>query len=227
MDKELLNIKDLFAFYGSSKVVRGISASFERGETYGLIGRIGAGKTTTFKSILGMVKNKGVLNFDGKDISQMPTYERIKMGWGYVPENRDLYGEMTVLENLETGRRNNPEEFSTIYDIFPRLEERSSLKAKSLSGGEQQMLAIARALMNSPRLILMDEPFEGLAKPIIENLYEVLRDLIGGERIFIFAGNDFELLKPVVDNYLFIERGEVVFRGNTQEVEEEYLDGND
>lgn len=220
-DESTLELQDLSVFYGSSQVVREISADFDLGKVYGLVGRIGAGKTSTFKGILGLVDSSGAVKFKGKDVSEVPAYKRIREGLGYVPENREVFEEMTVEENLKAGFNFKPEQMEQIFEIFTRLKERTSEKAKVLSGGERQMLSIARTLMNSPDFILMDEPFEGLAKPIIERLYEVLQTFINERTIsIIIAGNNLNILKPIAKKVFLIERGEIVFRSdNMGEVE--------
>lgn len=225
MVDDLLSVKNLSAFYGSSQVIREISADFEVGNSYGLIGRIGAGKTTTFKAILGLVKSSGTVKFKGEEINNKKSFKRVRMGLGYVPENREIFGELTVSENLKTGEiSENPRSLDFVFEMFPRLKERIALKGMNLSGGEQQMLAIARTLMNSPEMVLMDEPFEGLAKPIVEKLYDVFGTLREEERTFLIAGNDFKTLKPIIDNLLIMERGRITFRGTTEEAEETNLD---
>ena len=174
-----LEIKDLHVFYGKIEAIKGISFVVEQGEIVTLIGANGAGKTTTLKTISGL-RNvaEGAIIFDGQDISKVPAHERVDLGISQAPEGRGIFPGMTVLENLEIGKYNRKdrksemkEDLDKVYQLFPRLKERSSQAGGTLSGGEQQMLAIGRALMARPKVLLLDEPSMGLAPMMICLLY--------------------------------------------------------
>ena len=177
-----LEIKDLHVHYDKIEAIKGISVVVNEGEIVTLIGANGAGKTTTLKTISGLRKvSSGAILFDGQDISKVPAHERVDLGISQAPEGRGIFPGMTVLENLEMGkfhRKNRKaemnEDLDNIYTLFPRLKERSSQAGGTLSGGEQQMLAIGRALMSRPKVLLLDEPSMGLAPQMIANIFRII-----------------------------------------------------
>jgi branched-chain amino acid transport system ATP-binding protein len=180
-----LEIKDLHVHYDKIEAIKGISVVVNEGEVVTLIGANGAGKTTTLKTISGLRKvSSGSILFGGKDISNMPAHERVDLGISQAPEGRGIFPGMTVLENLEMGkfhRKNRKaemnEDLDNIYTLFPRLKERSSQAGGTLSGGEQQMLAIGRALMSRPKVLLLDEPSMGLAPQMIANIFRIITQI--------------------------------------------------
>jgi branched-chain amino acid transport system ATP-binding protein len=180
-----LEIKDLHVHYDKIEAIKGISVLVNEGEIVTLIGANGAGKTTTLKTISGLRKvSSGAIMFDGQDISKVPAHERVDLGISQAPEGRGIFPGMTVLENLEMGkfhRKNRKaemnEDLDKIYTLFPRLKERSSQAGGTLSGGEQQMLAIGRALMSRPRVLLLDEPSMGLAPQMIANIFRIITQI--------------------------------------------------
>ena len=180
-----LEIKDLHVHYDKIEAIKGISVVVNEGEIVTLIGANGAGKTTTLKTISGLRKvSSGAILFDGQDISKVPAHERVDLGISQAPEGRGIFPGMTVLENLEMGkfhRKNRKaemnEDLDKIYTLFPRLKERSSQAGGTLSGGEQQMLAIGRALMSRPRVLLLDEPSMGLAPQMIANIFRIITQI--------------------------------------------------
>ena len=180
-----LEIKDLHVHYDKIEAIKGISVVVNEGEIVTLIGANGAGKTTTLKTISGLRKvSSGAILFDGQDISKVPAHERVDLGISQAPEGRGIFPGMTVLENLEMGkfhRKNRKaemnEDLDKIYTSFPRLKERSSQAGGTLSGGEQQMLAIGRALMSRPRVLLLDEPSMGLAPQMIANIFRIITQI--------------------------------------------------
>ena len=180
-----LEIKDLHVHYGKIEAIKGISVVVNEGEIVTLIGANGAGKTTTLKTISGLRKvSSGAIMFDGQDISKVPAHERVDLGISQAPEGRGIFPGMTVLENLEMGkfhRKNRKaemnEDLDNIYTLFPRLKERSSQAGGTLSGGEQQMLAIGRALMSRPKVLLLDEPSMGLAPLMIANIFRIITQI--------------------------------------------------
>jgi branched-chain amino acid transport system ATP-binding protein len=180
-----LEIKDLHVHYDKIEAIKGISVVVNEGEIVTLIGANGAGKTTTLKTISGLRKvSSGAIIFDGQDISKVPAHERVDLGISQAPEGRGIFPGMTVLENLEMGkfhRKNRKaemnEDLDNIYTLFPRLKERSSQAGGTLSGGEQQMLAIGRALMSRPKVLLLDEPSMGLAPLMIANIFRIITQI--------------------------------------------------
>jgi branched-chain amino acid transport system ATP-binding protein len=180
-----LEIKDLHVHYDKIEAIKGISVVVNEGEIVTLIGANGAGKTTTLKTISGLRKvSSGAIMFDGQDISKVQAHERVDLGISQAPEGRGIFPGMTVLENLEMGkfhRKNRRaemnEDLDKIYTLFPRLKERSSQAGGTLSGGEQQMLAIGRALMSRPRVLLLDEPSMGLAPQMIANIFRIITQI--------------------------------------------------
>jgi len=180
-----LEIKDLHVHYDKIEAIKGISVVVNEGEIVTLIGANGAGKTTTLKTISGLRKvSSGAIMFDGQDISKVPAHERVDLGISQAPEGRGIFPGMTVLENLEMGkfhRKNRKaemnEDLDHIYTLFPRLKERSSQAGGTLSGGEQQMLAIGRALMSRPKVLLLDEPSMGLAPLMIANIFRIITQI--------------------------------------------------
>ena len=180
-----LEIKDLHVHYDKIEAIKGISVVVNEGEIVTLIGANGAGKTTTLKTISGLRKvSSGAIMFDGQDISKVPAHERVDLGISQAPEGRGIFPGMTVLENLEMGkfhRKNRKaemnEDLDNIYTLFPRLKERSPQAGGTLSGGEQQMLAIGRALMSRPKVLLLDEPSMGLAPQMIANIFRIITQI--------------------------------------------------
>lgn len=218
--KSTLILRSVNAFYGRTQILFNISMDVEEGKVTGLVGRIGAGKTTCFRTIMGMVEYTGIIEFDGQDLRGRQIHEIANLGVGYVPEDRRLYSEMTAEENLKVGV-NNPikERIEMVYELFPRLKERRYLKAKFLSGGEQKMLAIARTLMHNPRLLLIDEVFEGLALPMRAKIMEAIQRMKEKKITFFIAESTFSNLRYIADVIYVIQRGQIVFRGDVQETE--------
>jgi branched-chain amino acid transport system ATP-binding protein len=180
----VLEVEDIQTFYGSIQALKGISLDVREGEIVTLIGANGAGKSTTLRSINGLNRpQKGRIRFQGRDITSEPAHEIVKMGISQAPEGRKLFPRMTVLENLQMGafqrrdRAKMREDLDRVYELFPRLAERKSQKAGTLSGGEQQMVAIGRALMARPKLLLLDEPSMGLAPIFVERIFEIIKEI--------------------------------------------------
>jgi branched-chain amino acid transport system ATP-binding protein len=179
----LLELEDIHTYYGGIEALKGISVEVEEGEVVTLIGANGAGKSTTLRSISGLTPpREGTIKFDGVDISDTPPQDIVKRGISQAPEGRRIFPRMTVRENLELGaflRKDDSVEsdIRRVFDLFPRLEERERQKAGTMSGGEQQMLAIGRALMSSPKLLLLDEPSMGLAPVLVERIYETVAEI--------------------------------------------------
>jgi branched-chain amino acid transport system ATP-binding protein len=213
-----LEIRDLHVFYGKIEAIKGISFNVNQGEIVTLIGANGAGKTTTLKTISGLRPvSQGQILFDGQDISKIPAHERVALGISLAPEGRGIFPGMTVLENLEIGkyfRKNRKVEMSEdlekVYGLFPRLKERASQAGGTLSGGEQQMLAIGRALMARPKVLLLDEPSMGLAPMMIQNIFNIITEINKtGTTILLVEQNAQQALQRANRAYV-LETGKVV-----------------
>ena len=213
-----LEIKELHVFYGKIEAIKGISVVVNQGEIVTLIGANGAGKTTTLKTISGLRPvSSGSITFDGQEISSMSPHERVELGISQVPEGRGIFPGMTVLENLEIGkyfRKNRKaemnEDLDKIYQLFPRLKERTSQSGGTLSGGEQQMLAIGRALMARPKVLLLDEPSMGLAPQMIANIFRIITEINKtGVTILLVEQNAQQALQRAHRAYI-LETGNVV-----------------
>ena len=213
----LLEIENMHSYYGHIHALRGISLNVEEGEVVTLIGSNGAGKTTTLRSIHGILPpRKGKIIFAGEEIQGTPAHELIGKGIAQSPEGRRIFFRMTVLENLEMGayHRNDAsevrEDMDRVFDLFPRLRERIKQEAGTMSGGEQQMLAIGRALMSRPKLLLLDEPSMGLAPVLVERIFETIRDInTQGTTILLVEQNANVALEIATRGYV-LESGEIV-----------------
>lgn len=221
----ILEVRDLNVSYGGIKAVKDISFSVEAGEIVTLIGANGAGKSSTLRSIVGLVKpESGGITFNDKEIMALPTDQIVKEGITLVPEGRRVFSDLTVLENLKIGAymRKDPleEDIKWVYDLFPRLKERSWQLAGTLSGGEQQMLAIGRALMSRPKLIMMDEPSLGLAPIIVQGVFDIIREINKqGMTILLVEQNANMALKAAHRAYV-METGRITLSGTGKELAE-------
>ncbi len=221
----ILEVKNLNVSYGGIKAVKDISFTVETGEIVTLIGANGAGKSSTLRSIVGLVKpESGEITFGGKAIASLPTDQIVGEGITLVPEGRRVFSDLTVLENLKIGAymRKDPleEDIKWVYDLFPRLKERSWQLAGTLSGGEQQMLAIGRALMSRPKLIMMDEPSLGLAPIIVQGVFEIVREINKqGMTILLVEQNANMALKAAHRAYV-METGRITLSGTGKELSE-------
>ena len=235
----LLTITDLVVRYGDIPALHGVSLDVQAGEVVALIGPNGAGKSTTLRAISGLTRaSAGSIAFDGRDITRAPAHEIAQAGIIHVPEGRGIFTNLTVRENLELGgytRRHDPaalaEARERVFHLFPRLRERLRQPGATLSGGEQQMLALGRALMGEYRVLLMDEPSMGLAPVLVDLMYGVIRELkAGGATILLVEQNAYQAL-AVADRACVLETGRIVLRGpaaelrNRPEVKQAYLGG--
>lgn len=225
MSKNLLEVRDLCVSYGGIRAVKGISFDVPEGEVVTLIGANGAGKSSTLRSIAGLEKaSGGSIQFDGKELTQMGTEQLVTEGITLVPEGRRVFPNLSVLENLKIGayqRKDALEEDTEwIYGLFPRLKERSWQMAGTLSGGEQQMLAIGRALMSRPKLIMMDEPSLGLAPIVVQGVFDIIREINRqGVTILLVEQNANMALKAAHQAYV-METGQITLRGTGKELAE-------
>ena len=223
--KPLLSVHGLEASYGDLKVLRGLDFSIAEGSVTALLGANGAGKTTTLRALCGMIARSGEIEFDGRSISRVKTEDIVRLGIAHVPEGRGTFFNLTVEENLELGAMSRPagREVATdverIYGYFPRLKERSRQQAGTLSGGEQQMLAIGRALMLRPRLMLLDEPSFGLAPLVVEEVFRILahvREVMKVSMLLVEQNANFAL--SLADHAYLIETGEIAIAGSAEEI---------
>lgn len=218
----MLKIKDVDVYYGESKIITSLSMDVEKGKIVCLIGRNGVGKSTTLKSIMGLVKTpKGSIKLDGEEIMKMPTYNRVRKGVGYVPQGRDIFPQMTVYENLMLGlqARGGKGEFPKyIYELFPVLKRFEKRKGGDLSGGQQ--LAIARALVTEPKILILDEPTEGIQPSVIQDIGNVIRKInkeLGLTVLIVEQYLDFVL---GISDYMYImEKGDIILKGSTSELD--------
>lgn len=209
----MLELDGVNSFYGRAHILRDLDFKVGAGEVVSLLGRNGAGKTTTVKSIMQLVKpGSGSVRFDGTELVDMPTHRVAKLGIGYVPEERRIFTDLTIAENLEVGRqapRDGVFEWTTdiLYELFPNLKERRNNRGKALSGGEQQMLSIARTLMGNPRLLLLDEPSEGIAPVIVEQMAHTIIKLKAEGLPVLLSEQNLHFARIVSDRAVIIEGG--------------------
>ena len=224
----LLKLEGVESFYGASQALFGVGLETKQGEVVALMGRNGMGKTTTIRSIFGLVRARsGSIRFDGRDIVGMRPHRIARLGLGLVPEGRRCFPNLTVRENLVAAARPGAWTFDRVVELFPRLAERRDQYANTLSGGEQQMLAIGRALMTNPRLLVLDEATEGLAPVIRRDIWAAIAKLKAeGQSILVVDKTLAELL-PIADRCFILEKGATVFEGPpdalTQTLQDRYL----
>ena len=215
---ELLTIENVWSGYGDSIVLEDVSFSLDEGDSLALLGRNGMGKTTLLSTLMGATHFKsGRMVFRGHDLAAVPGHGRAHLGIGWVPQERDIFPSLTVEENLTVVARPGPWNLPRVYEMFPRLEDRKRNMGNQLSGGEQQMLAIARALMLNPRLLLLDEPLEGLAPLIVQDLLGIIgRMVASGDVGVILVEQHAHQILPLTRQALVLERGRVVYSGESQ-----------
>ena len=219
----MLELRDVHAYYGDSHVLHGVSLRVEKGEVACLLGRNGAGKTTTVLAIMGyLAPRPGTIEYDGKSVGGLPPHRMARLGFGFVPQERGIFPSLTVEENLTVSARHGTDGRWTLdraYELFPRLRERKRNLGFQLSGGEQQMLAIARALMLNPSLVLLDEPSEGLAPLIVEEIVTVLRSLKQQGLAILLVEQNLRVALDLGDRHYVMSKGEVRFTGTSAELE--------
>ena len=225
MSQPLLEVWNLTASYGRAQVLFGLTFQLHAGEVMAFVGRNGAGKTTTLKAIMGLVPATAKqVTFKGHSLAGLPTYRIARLGLGYVPEDRRIFTDLTVDENLETGRRaagagRSPWTPERLFELFPNLAEMRDRRGNQMSGGEQQMLTIARTLMGNPALVLLDEPSEGLAPKIVEQMAEVILEMKRAGLGILLSEQNLHFARAISDRAYIIERGRIRFQGSMAELE--------
>ena len=218
----LLSLSSLKAYYGESQALFDVNLEVNEGEIVALMGRNGTGKSTTVKSIFQMIPTKGELLFSGKNLSKLKSFQISRLGAGLVPEGRRIFGQLSVKENLIAASREGRWNLEEINNLFPKLKERTGQVASSLSGGEQQMLAIARALMTNPRLLILDEATEGLAPIIRQEIWSAIKTLRNDTGLAILIiDKSIKELRQICDRVVILEKGRTVWRGNIDQLSNE------
>lgn len=226
----MLKIKDLNLYYGVIHALKNINLEVNEGEIVTLIGSNGAGKTSTLRAISGLTPIKsGEISFEGKTISKLPSYKMPHLGISHVPEGRRIFANLTVMENLELGayirkdKANISKDYEKVFQKFPRLKERVKQMAGTLSGGEQQMLAMGRALMINPKILLLDEPSMGLAPLVVKNIFEIIKEINQAGTTVLLIEQNARMALSIADRAYVIETGNIVKEGNAKEL----LDSDD
>ena len=224
----MLDVQNINQYYGSSHTLRGITMSVKQGECMALLGRNGVGKTTLLQCLMGVQSlASGSIHFDGKDISKLAPHARAALGMAYVPQGREIFARLTVEENILMGMATKPSQQAKrikneIFDLFPVLRTMLSRRGGDLSGGQQQQLAIARALVAEPRLIIFDEPTEGIQPSIIKDIGRVIRLLRDrGDIAILLCEQYFDFARELADRFVVLSRGEVVARGDQTQMDSE------
>jgi branched-chain amino acid transport system ATP-binding protein len=216
----LLSIRDLHVHLGESHVLQGVSFDVPEGGVTALLGRNGVGKTTTLRAIMGLSGRRGRIELAGEDVSSLPTHRVVQRGVGYVPEDRDVFAGLTVEENLRLAERNGSARYDLVYSLFPELHERGAQAAGTLSGGQQQMVAIARALLNDNRLLLVDEPTKGLAPLLVTDVAVALETAREHTTVLLVEQN-LGVVRRLADTVVVLDQGRVVHTGDANELLED------
>ena len=221
----MLKVENLSVYYGVIGAVKGVSFEVKQGESVALIGANGAGKTTILQTITGLIQPRGgSIHFDGADLLKTPAHKIVSLGMAHVPEGRRIFQELTVLENLQLGaftrkdKKEIEDSLEMVYSRFPRLKERRTQIAGTLSGGEQQMLAMGRALMSRPKIILMDEPSMGLSPLLVSEVFDIIREInAAGTTVLVVEQNARKVLS-IADRAYVLETGNIVLEGNAKDL---------
>ncbi|MBQ4259380.1 MAG: ABC transporter ATP-binding protein [Lachnospiraceae bacterium] len=221
----MLEIQDIEVYYGMIQAIKGVSFSVEQGEVIALIGANGAGKTTILHTVSGLLApKKGKVIFEGKDISKVPGHKIVSMGMAHVPEGRRVFAQLTVLENLKMGaytrkdKKEIDETLQKVFKHFPRLQERQNQLAGTLSGGEQQMLAMGRALMSHPKIILMDEPSMGLSPIFVSEIFDIIKEVSKSGTTVLLVEQNAKKALSIADRAYVLETGKIVLSGDAKEL---------
>ena len=213
----LLEVRDLHVHLGEAHVLQGVSFDVPEGGVTALLGRNGVGKTTTLRALMGLVDRRGTIELDGGDVTSTPTHKIVRRGVGYVPEDRDVFSSLTVDENLRLAERDAEPQYELVYDLFPELKQRGKQPAGTLSGGQQQMVAIARALLNNNRVLLVDEPTKGLAPLLVTEVASVLERVSELTTVLLVEQN-LGVVERVARDAVVLDTGRVVHIGPAKEL---------
>jgi len=216
----LLRVDSLHVNLGQSHVLQGVSFDVSEGGVTALLGRNGVGKTTTLRAILGLVDRRGAIVLDGRELSSLATHRIVRQSVGYVPEDRDIFAGLTVEENLRLAERDPEPRYELVYELFPELRERAEQRAGTLSGGQQQMVAIARALLNDNRLLLVDEPTKGLAPALVADVAHVLERLAELTTVLLVEQN-LGVVRRIAHDAIVLDQGRVVHTSDAKELLEQ------
>ena len=218
----MLNISNLNAYYGKSHILQGVTLNVKKGEIVSLLGRNGVGRSTTIKSIMGMVKATGSIKLFDKEILGKQIHEISNLGLAYVSENRDIFPDLTVLENLELGKKTiaaqNPWDIEELFDLFPNLKNRKDVAGGALSGGEQQMLTISRSLMGNPNLIMIDEPTEGLSPQMVDKVEQLIRKIASKGVAILLVEQKLTIAFKLSNRLYVMGHGKIVYEGTSKEI---------
>ena len=219
----MLKVSNLNSYYGKSHILQGVNLIINEGEIVSLLGRNGVGRSTFIKSVMGMVKSEGSIIFNNKQILGKPVHDIANLGIGYVPENRDIFPDLTVRENLELGKKENKYgikwNIEELFDLFPNLKNRIDVPGGVLSGGEQQMLTICRSLMGCPKLMMIDEPTEGLSPQMVENVESLLKTISSKGVSILLVEQKLTIAFNLSKKLYVMGHGKVVFEGEPKEVQ--------
>ncbi len=216
----MLTVRDLHVRFGESHVLQGIDLDVPEGGVTALLGRNGAGKTTTIKAVLGLVGRSGQIELGRRDIAHLPTHEIVRLGVGYVPEDREVFGELSVTENLRLAERDPEPDYATVHELFGDLKTRAAQRAGTLSGGQQQMVALARALLNRNRLLLVDEPTKGLAPAVVSHVVTAL-ERAAAKTTMLLVEQNVAVAKRLAKRAIVLDQGRIAFSGDIDELLEE------
>jgi branched-chain amino acid transport system ATP-binding protein len=221
----VLEVRDLHAYYGKSHILHGVNMTVGKGEIVSLLGRNGVGRSTTIKAVMGMVDCTGSVKFQGEEMVGLKAYQVAHKGLGYVPENRDIFPSLTVRQNLLLGQKGKLESerwgMEDMFDIFPRLKERADNEAGVLSGGEQQMLTLCRTLMGDPALVMIDEPTEGLAPKIVEQVARLFEEIRKRGVSILLVEQKLAIALDISERLYVMGHGHIVFEGKPRDVRED------
>ena len=215
-----LEVKDLHVTINGSHILQGVNFFVPENKVTALLGRNGVGKSTTLKAIMGLNPGTGSIKFGGTEIVAMPTHKIVQMGLGYVPEDREIFASLTVKENLSLAERDAEPNYDLVYSLFPELLTRTSQRAGTLSGGQQQMVAIARALLNQNKILVIDEPTKGLAPKLVTEVANALAHVSDHSTMLIVEQN-LALVKAIAQNIIVMDQGKVVFEGGPENLQDE------
>ena len=215
-----LEVKDLHVTINGSHILQGVNFSVPENKVTALLGRNGVGKSTTLKAILGLNAGTGSIKFSGTEIIDLPTHKIVQMGLGYVPEDREIFASLTVKENLALAERDANPNYDLVYSIFPELLTRTSQRAGTLSGGQQQMVAISRALLNENRILIIDEPTKGLAPKLVTEVANSLSH-VADHATMLLVEQNLALVKAIAQNIIVMDQGKVVFEGGPENLQDE------